>query len=107
MHCRRLSLTWALVTCVALAAGAAAAQPAASAPPAGNDLAARRAALNTLLDEQWQYNLKNSPEFASVLGDKRYNDRWTDQSPAAIEADIAMARSFLSRFEAIDTTGFP
>src|SRR5580704_8776987 len=43
-------------------------------------LEARRDALNKLLDEQWQYTLKESPELATIVGDYRYNDRWTDFS---------------------------
>lgn len=78
----------------------------AAAPPAG-DLAARRKALDLLLKEQWEYTLRTSPEFASILGDKRYNDRLSDFSQAAIDADLAQTAAFLKRFEALDTTGFP
>jgi len=38
-----------------------------------------------LLASEWEYGLKESPTFASHLGDKRYNDRWPDVSLAAIE----------------------
>jgi len=67
----------------------------------------RRHQLTALLDEQWQYNLQTSPEFASILGDRRYNDRWTDTSLEAIAANLDKSREFLTRFEAIDTAGFP
>ncbi|MES2319513.1 MAG: DUF885 family protein [Pseudomonadota bacterium] len=73
----------------------------------GTDVAARREALKTLLAAQWEYNLKNSPEFASIIGDKRYNDRLSDFSQAAIDADNKQSAAFLKQFEAIDTTGFP
>jgi uncharacterized protein (DUF885 family) len=72
-----------------------------------DDLQARRDALNALLAEQWEYTLSNSPEYASILGDKRWNDKLSDASQAAIDADLAKSREFLRRFEAIDTTGFP
>jgi uncharacterized protein (DUF885 family) len=75
--------------------------------PAATDLAARRAKLTALLAEQWEYTMKHSPEFASIIGDPRYNDRWTDASLAAIAADLATTKDFAARFEAIDTTGFP
>ena len=78
---------------------------AAPAPP--SDLQARRDALNKLLAEQWEYTLSRSPEFASILGDKRWNDQISDNSQAAIDADLAKTAEFLKRFEAIDTTGFP
>jgi len=73
---------------------------------AKGDVASRVQALNALLAEQWQYNLKNSPEFATALGDLRYNDRWTDASLAHLAADHKTNEDFLKRFEAIDTTGF-
>lgn len=68
---------------------------------------ARVAALHKLLDEQWEYTLHNSPEFASILGDKRYNDRLSDFSQAAIDRDAAQTKVFLREFEAVDATGFP
>jgi uncharacterized protein (DUF885 family) len=85
----------------------AAAPPAEKAPTAEASLDARRKQLTALLDEQWQYVLRRSPEFASILGDRRYNDRWSDPSTEAVVADLAEAKKFLARFEAIDTTGFP
>ncbi|HEX4963157.1 MAG TPA: DUF885 family protein [Thermoanaerobaculia bacterium] len=88
-----------------LAAMLLAAVPVWSAP--ASDLEARREALNKLLAEQWEYNLSHSPEFASILGDKRWNDQMSDFSQAAIDADLAKSQEFLTRFEAIDTTGFP
>lgn len=72
-----------------------------------DDLQARRDALNALLAEQWEYTLSHAPEFASILGDKRWNDQVSDFSQATIDADLAKSRDFLRRFEAIDTTGFP
>lgn len=69
-------------------------------------VADRTKALNDLLAEQWEYTLEASPEFATILGDKRYNDRLNDFSQAQLDKDLATARVFLGRFEAIDTTGF-
>jgi uncharacterized protein (DUF885 family) len=77
---------------------------AAQAPP---DLQARRDALKALLAEQWEYTLSHTPEFASILGDKRWNDKISDFSLPAIQADLAKQQEFLRRFEAIDTSGFP
>lgn len=70
-------------------------------------VSARVEALHRLLDEHWQYNLRTSPEFASILGDKRYNDKLSDFSQEAIDRDIAQARVFLAKFEAVDPSGFP
>lgn len=58
-----------------------------------------------MFDEEWQYELRTAPEFATSLGDKRYNDRFSDQSPRAIEADLAQNRAFLARFEAFNASG--
>ncbi|WP_287128076.1 DUF885 family protein [Candidatus Cyanaurora vandensis] len=63
--------------------------------------------LNSLLAEQWEHTLRTSPEFASILGDKRYNDQLSDFSQAMIERDIQQDRVFLTQFEALDPTGFP
>src|SRR5262249_5814823 len=68
---------------------------------------ARVKKLHELLDEQWEYNLRTNPEFASILGDKRYNDRLADFSQAAIDRDFEQTRLFLQKFEAVDTAGFP
>jgi uncharacterized protein (DUF885 family) len=66
----------------------------------------RLKALNDLIAEQWEYNLRTSPEFATFLGDKRYNDKSSDNSAAAARVDNEENKKFLRRFEAIDTRGF-
>ena len=67
----------------------------------------RRKALADLLKEQWEYTLRTSPEFASILGDRRYNDQSADLSEAAVKRDLAATKGFLARLERIDTTAFP
>jgi uncharacterized protein (DUF885 family) len=96
------SLTCALI--LALLIPAAFAAPAPSAP---SELDARRKALNDLLHEQWEYTMRTNPIYASILGDKRYNDKVDDFSQPAIDDSLVQARNFLTRFEAIDTNGFP
>ena len=44
-------------------------------------------ALHALIEREWQYQLEHSPTYASVSGDRRWNDRWDDLSIEAIEAD--------------------
>ncbi|HSY82469.1 MAG TPA: DUF885 family protein [Gemmatimonadaceae bacterium] len=61
--------------------------------------------LRPLFDEEWDYEMRASPEAATALGDNRFNDRLDDRSLSAIQADAAARRSFLARFEAIDTAG--
>jgi uncharacterized protein (DUF885 family) len=81
--------------------------PAALAANAPADVEARRKALNDLLHERWEYTLRTSPIYASILGDKRYNDQLDDFSQKAIDDDLEQTRLYLARFEAIDITGFP
>lgn len=101
-----LTLTAATAACtLLLAVAATVATVHAAAPPTG--LEARRAALRALLDQQWQSNLELNPEFSSFLGDKRYNDQVSDLSQEGMDRQMATARAFLGRFEAIDTAGFP
>lgn len=71
-----------------------------------SNVSVRVKALNQLLQEQWEYTLKNNPETATTLGDLRYNDRWTEFSKNQIEKDKKTTQNFLKRFEAIDSTGF-
>ena len=78
-----------------------------SAAGTANDLETRRKALNDLLHEHWEYTLRHSPLFASILGDKRYNDQLDDFSQQSIDNHLEQERRFLARFEAIDTSGFP
>lgn len=67
----------------------------------------RETALNTVFSDYWEQQLKESPEFASTLGDKRYDDRLSDYSVAAYNAHLERDRAFLERLAAIDTTGLP
>ena len=70
-------------------------------------LEARRAALNKLLAEEWEYELKEGPEGATIYGDYRYNDKVSDLSLAHIRQQYEDGKRWLARFQAIDTTGFP
>jgi len=103
--------TLPLLICLALAGSVTMAAPLQAAPAAQSvakgDVASRVQALNALLAEQWEYTLKNSPEFATILGDLRYNDHWSDVSLAHMRADHQATQDFLKRFEAIDTSSFP
>ncbi|HWZ50110.1 MAG TPA: DUF885 domain-containing protein [Granulicella sp.] len=83
-------------------AAAEAAQAAAPEPPAQ-----RSKELARLFSEIWEDRLKHSPEYASMLGDKRYNDQLTDYSVQAVNAELARGRGFIERLSTIDTTGLP
>jgi uncharacterized protein (DUF885 family) len=69
-------------------------------------LTERLAAQNALFDEQYEADLRNSPERATAFGDYRYNDRLAEYSLDAIQRRHEADQAFLSRLEAIPTTGF-
>ena len=97
-------MTRTTIQAMALAIGCAFGTTAFSAPAA--DVATRVKALNDLLAEQWQWGLKEAPEFATILGDYRYNDKWSDPTIAHVQQQKKDNAAFLARFKAIDTTGF-
>jgi uncharacterized protein (DUF885 family) len=66
----------------------------------------RRKDLNTLFHDYWEDLLKHDPEFASGIGDKRYNDQISDYSLQAINAELERDQNFLMRLAAIDPSGF-
>src|SRR5579863_9180616 len=70
-------------------------------------LEARRNHLKQLLAEEWEYELRESPEFATTVGDYRYNDRWSDASLAHVQVQKQDEQKWLARFEAVDIAGFP
>jgi len=73
----------------------------------GWSVEARRAELNRMLADEWEYKLRIQPELATHVGDNRYNDRLSDFSDKAIADDLKHTRESLQRFEALDITGFP
>ena len=83
-----MNLRPVLATLAVLLSGSAAAAPA-------DDFSA-------LLEEAWEWQLTEYPVFASRLGDRRFNDRWTDLSVAAFERRHEQRRLFLRRLRAID-----
>jgi len=68
------------------------------------DLARR---FHELLDTEWQYTLREAPTFASHLGDKRYNDRWPDVSPAAMARRHDHQQEILAKLDQIDPNQLP
>jgi uncharacterized protein (DUF885 family) len=88
-----LVATWALATAPAFAQSV-------------KPLADRLAAQNAVFDEQYESDLKNSPERATSFGDYRYNDQLGQYSLAAIAQRDKLNEAFLARLQAISTTGF-
>jgi len=79
---------------VLLLSGAAALHARQAPDPAGT--------LHALFDEAWEWEMRQDPVTASFLGDRRYNDRWADDSLAAIEQRHRDRTAFLDRLERID-----
>jgi len=71
------------------------------------DIATRSRELNALFNDIWQDKLRHDPEYATYLGDKRYDAELTDYSPSAVNEALARGRSYIARLSAIDTTGLP
>jgi uncharacterized protein (DUF885 family) len=69
------------------------------------DVESRRKALDDLFAQIWEDRLSHSPEFASTLGDKRFNDQLTDYSVDAWNQQLARGRDYLRRLGEIDTAG--
>ena len=59
-------------------------------------------ALHDLFDSEWDYNMREAPEQASELGDRRWNDRWHDLSLQAIERRHQHLLEVLGRLAKID-----
>ncbi len=82
---------------IALAAGSGAAQ--------NLPLTNRVKTLNTIFADYWEDRLKHEPEFASSIGDNRYNDQLSDFSVQAYNESLARGRAFLTRLAEVDTAG--
>jgi uncharacterized protein (DUF885 family) len=81
------------------ACGLASAQQAAESPAVGQ--------ANALFDEYWEWTLLESPEFATYVGDRRYQDRLRDESAAAVARRKAFYAEFRSRLAGIDAQQLP
>ena len=64
-----------------------------------------RKALNAIFEAYWQEQLKHDPEFASILGDKRYNDQISDYSVKAVNDGLGREENILTQLMAIDPAG--
>ena len=89
------SLTRVALTLALLAPALAAQRPTAS--PA-------RSAFATLLDDHWQWSLRENPLLATTLGDRRFDRELGDLSLAAMDRRAREGAAFLARAIAIDTT---
>src|SRR5579864_1066795 len=64
------------------------------------------AQLKQLLADEWEYELRESPELATSIGDYRYNDSWSDSSLAHVQQQKRDMQQWLAKFEALDGSRF-
>ncbi|MDR3793423.1 MAG: DUF885 domain-containing protein [Terracidiphilus sp.] len=65
----------------------------------------RHKALDALFRQYWESELKHSPEYASELGDKRWNAQISDDSVQAANDRVQREQDLLMQLAAIDPAG--
>ena len=55
-----------------------------------------------MIDNEWDWRLREQPTFAAYLGDRRHNSRWPDVSLKAINRRHGHRRAVLKQLAAID-----
>ena len=109
MRCSGLSRSRFILSLVLAAASIAPFVPLHAQTPAASAAVAsveeRRKALNALFDEYWQESLKRSPEFASSIGDLRYNDKLSDYSVRAANEWTEHEQNYMMRLAMIAPDG--
>ncbi|MFP5390377.1 MAG: DUF885 domain-containing protein, partial [Gammaproteobacteria bacterium] len=70
----------------------------------GGNMAERAEAL---FDEDWQWRLEHAPEFATSIGDLRFDTTLSDTSAAASRAALAHQRAMLDQARAIERDKLP
>ncbi len=63
------------------------------------------ARLQALISQEWGHRLRTYPEFATAIGDNRYNDQLTNYSAPAIAAEAEYNRNILQSFKNLNPTG--
>ena len=65
------------------------------------------AQLNQLFEDAWDQDMRESPVWASMLGDRRFNREWSDSGDEARARRLAAYSSALKRLAAIDREVLP
>ncbi len=58
--------------------------------------------LHRLFKEEWDYQMEQEPTWASMLGDRRWNDKWPDVSVGAFQRRHAHDQEVLGRIDGYD-----
>jgi uncharacterized protein (DUF885 family) len=72
------------------------------ATPAANPVAS---ALAALAGEYWEQRMLADPVEATLIGDRRFDDRLPDESPAALDAEVSRLRALRSRVASLNIAG--
>ena len=106
---RKLSLLFAILLLATVTAASAAVAPdlveyakKLEQFPATKGQESESARVQKLFDLTWDYVMHSSPEFATLLGYTGLNDRWSDESPEAIEFGRATSHKILRALDSID-----
>ena len=67
---------------------------------------ARTHQLHQIFQDYWNEYLKQSPETATAIGDKRYNDRWSDLSETGRRANLHALSAIADRIKELDLSEF-
>lgn len=74
-------------------------------PETPSSLEDRRKSLSSIFQQYWEASLEHDPEFASSIGDKRFNDKISDYSIRAANLWIEREQEFMMKLAAIDPAG--
>ena len=67
-------------------------------------MSAAAAAFDRLIAEDWEWRLADCPPYATLVGDRRFDDRWMDLSFEAFDGRAQRYRTLLAALEATDAS---
>ena len=73
-----------------------------SAPAQAQDKSSTTKDLHALFDAEWERGLRENPVGATYIGDHRFDDRWPDLSPAALQASYEGDKAVIAALDKID-----
>ena len=62
---------------------------------------------NAVFDEYWEWTLREYPDFATLFGDRRYDDRLRDESAGAVAKRKAFYATFRGRLVEMNPSELP
>ena len=102
LNCVRMMVA-VLALLPVLGAEAAKPKPARPKPPTATQVQHEK--LKAVADDYWEFFLRENPEYATTLGEYKYNDRLTDYSMGHVEDVRAQTAALFQRARSLDTSG--